>query len=181
MQDLITTAEIWKEGGMYTSYCPELDIASCGNTPEEARKNLQEVIRIQLEETAKLGTLDDLLSESGYTRDGDVMKTGKKIICFEEIRTRPSRSSGQRTLHRERKIPCRYSTIIFRTGVLSSSILSICGRCSKTCLYSWVQLRTTAYEKRKYQYFLLPKENMFIFERGWWTTQRVQYHAQSVV
>jgi hypothetical protein len=25
-------------------------------------------------------------SESGYTRDGEVMKTGKKIVCFEEIR-----------------------------------------------------------------------------------------------
>lgn len=71
---------------MYTSYCPELDIASCGHTQEEARKNLAEVITIQLEETAKLGTLDDLLSESGYTRDGDVITTGKKIVCFEEIR-----------------------------------------------------------------------------------------------
>ncbi|MFA5296515.1 MAG: hypothetical protein WC382_13495 [Methanoregulaceae archaeon] len=86
MKDLITTAEIWKEGGMYTSYSPELDIASCGHTAEEARRNLAEVITIHLEETAKLGTLDDLLSESGYTREGDVIKTGKKIICFEEIR-----------------------------------------------------------------------------------------------
>jgi predicted RNase H-like HicB family nuclease len=86
MRDLITTAEIWKEGNMYTSYCPELDIASCGHTPEEARKNLQEVITIQLEETKKMGTLDDLLSESGYTRDGDVVRTGKKIVCFEELR-----------------------------------------------------------------------------------------------
>lgn len=86
MQDLITTAEIWKEGGMYTSYCPELDIASCGHTPEEARRNLTEVIRIQIEETAKLGTLDDLLSENGYTRNGDVITTGRKVICFEEIR-----------------------------------------------------------------------------------------------
>ena len=24
------TEEIWKEGNMYVSYCPELDIASCG-------------------------------------------------------------------------------------------------------------------------------------------------------
>ncbi len=86
MQDLITTAEIWEEGGMYTSYCPELDIASCGHTPEEARKNLAEVIAIQLEETARMGTLDELLRESGYTREGDVIKTNKKIICFEEIR-----------------------------------------------------------------------------------------------
>ena len=86
MRDLITTAEIWKEGSMYTSYCPELDIASCGHTQEEARKNLREVIAIQLEETEKLGTLDDLLTESGYTREGNVIKTGKKIVCFEEIR-----------------------------------------------------------------------------------------------
>jgi len=86
MQDLITTAEIRKEGDMYTSYCPEPGIASCSHMPEEVRKNPAEVIRIQLEETAKPGTLDDLLSESGYTRDGDVMKTGKKIVCFEEIR-----------------------------------------------------------------------------------------------
>jgi len=86
MRDLITTAEIWKEGSMYTSYCPELDIASCGHTPEEAKKNLQEVISIQLEETEKLGTLDDLLGEAGYVRDGNSIKTGRKIVCFEEIR-----------------------------------------------------------------------------------------------
>lgn len=42
---------------MYTAYCPELDVASCGSDVEQARKNLLEVIEIQLEETAKLGTL----------------------------------------------------------------------------------------------------------------------------
>jgi len=85
MRDLITTAEVWKEGGMYTSYCPELDIASCGHTPEEAKKNLQEVITIHLEETAKMGTLDEFLNESGYVQEGNVVKTNKKIVCFEEI------------------------------------------------------------------------------------------------
>ena len=38
------TEEIWKEGDMYVSYCPELDIASCGKSVEEAKKNLKEVI-----------------------------------------------------------------------------------------------------------------------------------------
>jgi predicted RNase H-like HicB family nuclease len=79
MRDLITTAEVWKEGGMYTSYCPELDIASCGHTLEEAKKNLQEVITIQLKETAKMGTLDELLNESGYVQEGNVVKTNKKM------------------------------------------------------------------------------------------------------
>lgn len=48
MPEAIT--KIWKEGGMYVSYCMELDIASGGHTPEEARKNLAEVIAIQKEE-----------------------------------------------------------------------------------------------------------------------------------
>jgi len=40
------TEEIWKEGDMYVSYCPELDMASCGKSVEEAKKNLKEVISI---------------------------------------------------------------------------------------------------------------------------------------
>ena len=60
MKDLIVTKEIWKEGNIYTAYCPELDIASCGRDIEEVRKNLLEVIEIQLEETEKLGTLKAL-------------------------------------------------------------------------------------------------------------------------
>ena len=46
---------------MYTAYCPELDVVSCGRDVAEARKNLLEVIEIQLEETAKLGTLNAFL------------------------------------------------------------------------------------------------------------------------
>ena len=61
MKNLVVTEEIWKEGNMYTAYCPELDVASCGRDIEEARKNLIEVIEIQLEETAKLGTLKTFL------------------------------------------------------------------------------------------------------------------------
>ncbi len=66
MKNLVVTEEIWKEGNMFTAYCPELDIASCGNDIEEARKNLIEVIEIQLEETAQLGTLKAFLEDAGY-------------------------------------------------------------------------------------------------------------------
>jgi len=61
VKKIIATVEMWEEGGMFTSYCPELDVASCGHTPQEAKKNLREVIEIQLEETANLGTLKDFL------------------------------------------------------------------------------------------------------------------------
>ena len=46
---------------MYTAYWLELDVASCGRNVEEARENLREVIEIQFEETAKLGTLKAFL------------------------------------------------------------------------------------------------------------------------
>lgn len=83
MKKIIATVEIWKEGGVFTAYCPELDVASCGHTSEEAKKNLREVIEIQLEETAKLGTLNDFLAEAGYAVEDEVLKIEKKIVGFE--------------------------------------------------------------------------------------------------
>ena len=62
-----------------------MDVASCGLTPDEAKKNLKEVIEIQLEETAKLGTSNDFLSEAGYVIEDEVLKTEKKIVGFEEL------------------------------------------------------------------------------------------------
>ena len=50
---------------MVVSFCPELDIAACGETVAQAKKNLTEVILINLEEAMKLGTLPDLLREAG--------------------------------------------------------------------------------------------------------------------
>jgi predicted RNase H-like HicB family nuclease len=43
------TAIIEKEGDGYTALCPELDIASQGNTVEEAKENLHEAIELFFE------------------------------------------------------------------------------------------------------------------------------------
>ena len=43
------TAVIEKEDDMYTALCPELDVASQGNTVEEAKLNLQEAIELFIE------------------------------------------------------------------------------------------------------------------------------------
>lgn len=43
------TALIEKEGDGYVALCPELDIASQGNTVEEARKNLEEALSLFFE------------------------------------------------------------------------------------------------------------------------------------
>jgi predicted RNase H-like HicB family nuclease len=43
------TAAIHKEGEVYVALCPELDIASQGETIETARENLREAVELFLE------------------------------------------------------------------------------------------------------------------------------------
>jgi len=46
----IFTAIIQKEEDMYVAFCPELDIASQGQTVQKARENLKEAVELFLEE-----------------------------------------------------------------------------------------------------------------------------------
>lgn len=87
-KQIIVSEQIWKEGRMYTSYCPELDVASCGKTVNEARKNLREAIEIYIDETYKMGTLKDLLEEAGYDLSSteEILVKRKEIIEFETIK-----------------------------------------------------------------------------------------------
>ena len=43
------TCVIEKEGSGYVSFCPDLDIASQGSSPEEARQNLIEAVELFFE------------------------------------------------------------------------------------------------------------------------------------
>ena len=86
MKNLVVTEEIWKEGNMYTAYCPELDVVSCGRNIEEARKNLLEVIEIHLEEAAKLGTLKAFLEDAGYdlNTSQQTLQLDKEVVAFNQ-------------------------------------------------------------------------------------------------
>jgi len=92
---IIISEQIWKEGGMYTSYCPELDVASCGRTVDEARKNLREALEIFIEETSKMGTLKDLLEEAGYdlSSEEEILIKRKELVEFETVQV-PLDESG---------------------------------------------------------------------------------------
>lgn len=61
--------QIWKEGGMYVAYVPQLDLASCGRTVAEADKNIREVMEIFFEETVRKGTTKEVLEEAGFLFD----------------------------------------------------------------------------------------------------------------
>ena len=86
MKNLVITEEIWKEGNMYIAYCPELDVVGCGKSIKEAGKNLLEVIEIQLEETARLGTLETFLEEAGYDLNTSqpTLQLDKQVVAFNQ-------------------------------------------------------------------------------------------------
>ena len=47
------TAVIEREGDGYVALCPELDVASQGDTVEESQHNLQEAVQLFLEEASQ--------------------------------------------------------------------------------------------------------------------------------
>ena len=60
MKTYSLTSVIWQEEDIYVSKCPELGVASCGDTLEEAQENLKEAVELYLENAKELGMLDDL-------------------------------------------------------------------------------------------------------------------------
>ncbi len=59
------TATIWREDEGYVSLCSELDIASQGDTVEEARNNLREAVELFFE-TAHPNEVAERLSQEIY-------------------------------------------------------------------------------------------------------------------
>ena len=68
-KDLILTIVIKKEGTGYSSWCPELDVASQGETVEEARQNLKEAAELHVEAMIQNGDLPELLDKVGLTKE----------------------------------------------------------------------------------------------------------------
>lgn len=78
------TIEILKKGNWYLARAPELDFVSQGRTQEEAKRNLLEVIKIQITEMEKMGTLEEYLQECGFeTKDDDIIPT-TEMVGFEK-------------------------------------------------------------------------------------------------
>ena len=74
MHDLSFTVHLFMEGDMYVAHVPELDVSSCGETQEKARANIEDAVRGFLEAAGDKGTLDEILEEAGYQRQGKEWK-----------------------------------------------------------------------------------------------------------
>ena len=57
------TAAIHREGDLYVALCPELDVASQGETVEQARANLREAVELFLESADPAEVADRLGDE----------------------------------------------------------------------------------------------------------------------
>ena len=66
LKDIEYTAHMWKEGNQYVAHAMPIDVMSSGKTPEEARKALDEAVHLFLVTADDMGTLDEILEETGY-------------------------------------------------------------------------------------------------------------------
>ncbi len=82
--ELNLTIELWRKGKWYLAKSPELDFVSQGRTPEEAKKNLEEVIDIQFQEMKEMGTFEEYLEECGFVIEDDTVLATNEIIGFEK-------------------------------------------------------------------------------------------------
>ena len=62
------TAVVWKEAEGFVSKCPELGVASCGDTFEEAVNNLKEAVELYLDNAKELDLIEDI-EESLTTKE----------------------------------------------------------------------------------------------------------------
>ena len=60
MKNLKLTGIFWHEGSSVVSKCPELGVASCGSSVEEAMANLREAVELHLENARVLSLADGL-------------------------------------------------------------------------------------------------------------------------
>ena len=66
VQNLTFTIQVFKEGNKFISFNPELKVASCGDSIEEAKNNLRDAISGFLKSARKMGTLEGILDEAGF-------------------------------------------------------------------------------------------------------------------
>ena len=71
--------EIFKEGDVYVVLSPELNVSSFGDTIEDAKRSIKEAIEAFIEECERMGTLEDVLEESGFSRINDSWRSRKPV------------------------------------------------------------------------------------------------------
>ncbi len=66
-KELLLTVVVKEEEKGYSVLCPELNVASQGETFEESISNIKEATELYIESAKQLGILDEILDQLGIT------------------------------------------------------------------------------------------------------------------
>lgn len=72
--------QVWEEEGVYVARAVPLDVMSCAENPDDARRNLAEAVELFLKTASAEGTLEEVLAECGYVRDGEDWRAPKLLV-----------------------------------------------------------------------------------------------------
>ena len=61
----------FEEGSVIIAHCVPLDVSSCGNDLQEAHRNIRDAVAGFIEACEALGTLEEVLEESGFVKQGE--------------------------------------------------------------------------------------------------------------
>ncbi|MCK4430163.1 MAG: type II toxin-antitoxin system HicB family antitoxin [Candidatus Aminicenantes bacterium] len=76
--------EIFKEGDVYAELSPDLNVSCFGETIEEAKKAIKEAIEAFVEECERMGTLEEILEESGFSKISGSWES-RKLVAEENV------------------------------------------------------------------------------------------------
>jgi predicted RNase H-like HicB family nuclease len=77
--DIYIRIEIFKEDDVSVAISPDLNVSSFGETIENAKRSVKEAIEACIEECERMGTLEDVLEESGFSKINDNWQSRKPI------------------------------------------------------------------------------------------------------
>jgi predicted RNase H-like HicB family nuclease len=66
---IVYRSEIFQEDDLRVGFCHDLDVSSFGDTPGDAQDSLKEAVEAFLEGCREIGSLDEVLTESGYVQN----------------------------------------------------------------------------------------------------------------
>lgn len=85
--DLGFTVRIFKEGETFVAHVPELNVSSCGDTPQQARRNIGEAVALFVETAKGMGTLKEVLEEAGHSFENGEWRE-PELVGVEHMTTR---------------------------------------------------------------------------------------------
>lgn len=80
------TQIVEREGAQFAAHCPELGIASCGDTIEEAFANIHEAILLHLDVLEELGDRDRIFRERGIEISYEAAEEGQPTKFTRTVR-----------------------------------------------------------------------------------------------